>query len=103
MARGQIELYVYEVRVHPTSRNGVPVPNETGNSIRTERVTAHRQDVAEKIAQARVGGIVVETTRLDGIKPPKLPRKACQRKPKTSDLAALGLVTAASLLGKDSK
>ncbi len=99
MARGQIELYVYEVQCHPVSKAGIPVPNESGNAIRTERITAATQRIAEQIAgQRNKGWIVVETTRLDGVRPPKPPRRPRQRKP---DLAALGLVTAASLLGKD--
>lgn len=90
------ELRVYEVRCHPVSRGGVPVPNETGNSIRTEVVAAGSQSAAERIAAERnKGWIVVETTRLEGVKPPRAPRKPRQRK---SDLAALGIVTAASIL-----
>lgn len=99
MARGQIELRMYEVRCHPCSKAGVPVPNETGNSIRTERIAAASQAIAEQMAASRNRGwIVVETLRLDGVPVPKVPRKPRQRK---TNLAALGLVTAASLQRKD--
>ena len=95
MAR-QIEMRMYEVRCHPCSKAGVPVPNETGNSIRTEIIAAPTQAEAEKRAAARNRGwIVVETLRLDDVKPPAPPRKKRQPKPR---LESLGLVTAASLL-----
>lgn len=102
MTRGQVEMYVYEVQCHPVSKAGIPVPNETGRSIRTERIAAASQRIAEQIAAERnKGWIVVETIRLDGVKPPKSPRKPHQRKPKAADLAALGLRPASTLLGKD--
>lgn len=97
MKSGQIELRMFECRYHPASRSGVPIPNETGN-LPSVQIAARSQAEAEKRAFARVGHAIVETLRLDDIKPPKAPRKPRQHKP---NLAALGLVTAASLLKKD--
>jgi hypothetical protein len=97
MAR-QIELYVYEVLCHPVSKAGVPVPNETGRSIRTERIAAPSQHIAEQMAaQRNKGWIIVETIRLDGVKPPKAPRAPRRRK---VDLSSLPITTGAALLAK---
>ena len=97
--RGQIEQRWFECRYHPASLSGVPIPNETGN-LPSIQIAARTQAEAEKRAHAQVGHAIVETIRLDDLKPPKPPRKPRQRK---SVLASLGLVTAASLLERNSK
>lgn len=98
MTRGQqIEQHLFECRYHPSSLAGVPIPNETGN-LPSVQIAARTQAEAEKRAHLQVGHAIVETLRLDGLTPPKPPRKPRQRKPV---LAALGLVTAASLLKKE--
>lgn len=98
-SRGQIELRMFECRYHPASRSGAPIPNETGN-LPSVLIAARTQSEAEKRAHAQVGHAIVETLRLDDLKAPKPPRKPRQRKPV---LATLGLVTAASLLERNSK
>lgn len=83
---------------HPTDRFGNPVPMPSGDLPSVDVAAGDREEAASKAFRA-VKAPITDTQRLDGIPVPKPPRKPRQRKP---DLAALGIVTAASLLGKDS-
>lgn len=91
------ELLMFRCFYHPTDRFGSPVPMPSGD---LPSIDVAAGDIAEAESKAfrAVRAPITETQRLDGIKPPKPPRARRQSKPK---LAALGLVTAASLLAKE--
>jgi hypothetical protein len=83
---------------HPTDRFGFPVPMPAGDLPSTDVAASDREEAAAKAFRA-VRAPIVETQRLDGVAPPKTPRK--RRAPKPKSPAELGLVTAASLLPKE--
>ncbi len=84
---------------HPADRYGNPVPMPSGD-LPSVDVAASSRDEAASLAFARVRAPITETQRLDDVPLPKAPRKRRAPKPQ---LQALGLVTAASLLTKESK
>ncbi len=93
------EQQMFRCFYHPADRYGNPVPMPSGN-LPSVDIPAVDRDEAKSIAFAQVRAPITETERLDGVPVPKAPRKRPKPKPK---LAALGLVTAASLLAKDPK
>lgn len=94
------EVLMFRCFYHPTDRFGCPVPMPSGDLPSTDVSACDREEAAAKAFRA-VRAPIVETQRLDGVAPPKAPRKPRQRKVTAVDLAALGLKPAASLLGKD--
>jgi len=93
-------LIMFRCFYHPTDRYGCPVPMPSGDLPSTDVAASDREEAAAKAFRA-VRAPIVETQRLDGVSPPKPPRKPRQRKPKAIDLAALGLRPASSLLSKE--
>lgn len=91
------EQLMFRCFYHPTDRYGNPVPMPSGDLPSVDVAAGDREEAASKAFRA-VKAPITDTQRLDGVKPPSAPRKPRQRKP---NLAALGLVTAASLLPKE--
>lgn len=96
------ELLMFRCVYHPADKFGNPVPMPSGN-LPSIDVAASTRDEAESKAFRAVRAPIVETQRLDGEKPPKAPRKSRQRKVRIADFAALGIVSAASLLKEKSR
>jgi hypothetical protein len=92
------EVLMFRCYYHPTDRYGCPVPMPSGDLPSTDVAASDREEAAAKAFRA-VRAPIVETQRLDGIEPPKVPRK--RRTPKPKSLAELGLVSASSLLSKE--
>lgn len=92
------ELMVFRCFYHPVDRFGGPVPMPSGCLPSVDVAAVDREEAVSK-AFAAVKHPITETQRLDGVPVPKAPRKPRQRRPK---LESLGLVPAASLLGKES-
>ena len=84
---------------HPADRYGNPVPMSSGN-LPSVDVPARDRDEAASLAYAKVRAPITETERLDDIPVPRTPRKRRQVKPK---LESHGLLSAASLLTKESQ
>lgn len=93
------ELRMFRCFYHPADKYGNPVPMASGVLPSVDVPAASRDEAASK-AFAQVRAPITETQRMDDMPLPKAPRAKRQVKPK---LAALGLVTAASLLTKESK
>jgi hypothetical protein len=93
------EQLMFRCFYHPTDRYGNPVPMPSGDLPSVDVCASDREEAASKAFRA-VKAPITETQRLDGVKPPKVPRAQRRRKPQPVDLAALGLRPASSLLPK---